>query len=198
MDSLIIFFLLYLSLSIVSIIFWNIKRDKSFLILSILSILYFIVLILQVVNQSVNLELLVYIAKLFLLLGMILTTLYILRKNKFLLFLAIFGLIVPFLQFEIPNWLFNILSLPLFIYVKLFVSKNMGGSDYYSPFIIIPLSIYWWILIGLIIRAIYKNLKKLIRERRRYESKTSKFHFDFYCIIYYYNKIILQNICIIN
>ncbi len=143
LDSLIIFFLLY----------WNIKKDKSLLILSILC---FIALILQFVNQFVNLELLFYILKLFLLLGIILTTLHIFRKDKFLLFLVIFGLIVPFLQFEIPNWLFNILALPLFIYVKLFVPKNMGGSYYYSPFIIIPLSMYGWVLIGLIIRAIYR------------------------------------------
>ena len=155
MDSLIIFFLLYGILFVISIGFWNIKRDKSFLILSILC---FIILILQFVNQFLKLELLFYIFKLFLIMGIILTTLHILRKDKFLLFLVVFGLIVPFLQFEIPNWLFNILSLPLFIYVKLFVPKNMGGSYYYSPFIIIPLSMYGWVLIGLIIQAIYKKL----------------------------------------
>ncbi|WP_297318068.1 hypothetical protein [Methanocaldococcus sp.] len=101
-----------------------------------------------------------YIFELFLTMGIIITTLYILRKDKFLLFLAVFGLIIPFFQFDIPNWLFNILSFPLFIYVKLFVPKNMGGSYYYSPFIIIPLSMYGWILIGLIIKTIYSYFNK--------------------------------------
>ncbi|CAB3288305.1 membrane protein of unknown function [Methanocaldococcus lauensis] len=149
-----IFFLIYGVLFIVSYILYIVKKDKSFLILSILC---FIVLILQFLN--INLYL--YIFKLLLIMGIIITTLYILRKDKFLLFLAVFGLIIPFLQFDIPKWLFNILSFSLFIYVKLFVPKNMGGSYYYSPFVVIPLSMYGWILIGLIIKIIYKYLNKL-------------------------------------
>ena len=147
-------FLIYGVLFIVSSILYIVKKDKSFLILSILC---FIVLILQFLNINPYL----YILELFLVIGIIITTLYILRKDKFLLFLAVFGLIIPFLQFDIPKWLFNILSFPLFIYVKLFVPKNMGGSNYYSPFVVIPISTYGWILIGLIIKIIYKYLNKL-------------------------------------
>ncbi|ACX73497.1 hypothetical protein Metvu_1644 [Methanocaldococcus vulcanius M7] len=105
-----------------------------------------------------------FIAISILILGMILSTLYILRKDKFLLFLAVFGLIVPFLQFEIPNWLFNILALPLFVYVKFFIPKYAGGSFYYSPLIIIPISMYGWILIGLAVKFVIKKLKKFKEE----------------------------------
>ena len=100
-----------------------------------------------------------FIAISILILGMILATLWILRKDKFLLFLAIFGLIVPFLQFKIPNWLFNILALPLFIYVKFFIPEYAEGSFYYSSLISIPISMYGWILIGLAAKFIYKKTK---------------------------------------
>ncbi|AAB98583.1 TPA: hypothetical protein HA335_03940 [Methanocaldococcus jannaschii] len=98
-----------------------------------------------------------FIAISILILGIILATLWILRKDKFLLFLAIFGLIVPFLQFKIPNWLFNILALPLFVYIKFIVPECAEGSFYYSPLITIPISMYGWILIGLAVKFIIKK-----------------------------------------
>ncbi|WP_141564050.1 hypothetical protein [Methanotorris formicicus] len=104
-----------------------------------------------------------FILVLVLIFGMILFTLCIIRKDKFLLFLAIFGLIIPFLQFEIPNWLFNILAFPLFVYVKFIVPKNAGGSIYYSPLITIPISMYGWILIGLVIKIFRYYLKKYFK-----------------------------------
>jgi len=100
-----------------------------------------------------------FVAVSVLILGMILFTLWILRKDKFLLFLAIFGLVVPFLQFEIPNLLFSILAFPLFIYVKFIVPEYVGGSFYYSPLITIPISMYGWILIGLVVKFTIKKLK---------------------------------------
>jgi soluble cytochrome b562 len=100
-----------------------------------------------------------FIAVSVLILGVILVTLWVLRKDKFLLVLAVFGLIVPFLQFKIPNWLFNILALPLFVYVKFIVPNDAGGSFYHSPFMTILISMYGWVLIGLVVKFIIKRLK---------------------------------------
>ena len=64
-----------------------------------------------------------------------------------------FRLIAPFLQFESLNWLFNIL------HFKFIVPNDADGSFYHSPFVAILISMYGWVLIGLVVKFIIKRLK---------------------------------------